>query len=155
MTANSCSRTIFSLSDLTLTNWFPHLRFFVALMTKQSQFLNLTNLILINKIKHKTNNFLDKFIVVFIDDISACSNFFQEHEWQLRQVLHTWGAIRQTKLNKCEFWLERVTFLGHVVSVEGIYVNLEKIEAVWRWGKTSYDDWNTQLPGTCGVLKEI
>ncbi|GKA75127.1 retrotransposon protein, putative, ty3-gypsy subclass [Tanacetum coccineum] len=68
-----------------------------------------------------------KSVVVFIDDILVYSKSKEEHEQQLRTVL---GILREKKLYakffKCEFWLERVSFLGHVVSVKGIKVDPSK-----------------------------
>nr|GFC83636.1 putative reverse transcriptase domain-containing protein [Tanacetum cinerariifolium] len=73
---------------------------------------------LMNRIFHE---FLDKFVIVFIDDILVFSKSKEEHEDHLRTVLQT---LRQEKLyamfSKCEFWLSSVAFLGHIVSAEGI-----------------------------------
>ena len=58
----------------------------------------------------------------------------QEHEQHLRIVLETLREKRlYAKLNKCGFWLKEVSFLGHIVSVEGIRVDPIKIEAVVNW----------------------
>ena len=78
--------------------------------------------------------YLDQFLVVFIDDILVYSKDAQEHEHHLRIVLRT---LRENqlfaKLSKCDFWLKEVSFLGHVVSVEGIRVDPVKIEAIVNW----------------------
>ena len=78
--------------------------------------------------------FLDKFVVVFIDDILIYSKNEEEHEEHLRLVLK---KLREHKLyakfSKCEFWLKEVGFLGHVVSGEGIAVDPSKVEAVTEW----------------------
>ena len=78
--------------------------------------------------------YLDQFIVVFIDDILVYSKDAQEHENHLRIVLQT---LRENQLfvksSKCDFWLKEVSFLGHIVSVEGIRVDLMKIEAIVNW----------------------
>ena len=77
---------------------------------------------------------LDKFVIVFIDDILIYSKSIQEHEQHLRMVLETLRRNRlYAKFTKCEFWLERVHFLGHVVSREGISVDPSKVEAVSTW----------------------
>jgi hypothetical protein len=56
--------------------------------------------------------YLDKYMVVFIDDILVYSDSFEEHEGHLRQVLQTLRNHQlYAKLNKCQFWLEKVTFL--------------------------------------------
>ena len=77
---------------------------------------------------------MDQFVVVFIDDILVYSKDAQEHEQHLRIVLETLRERRlYTKLSKCDFWLNEVSFLGHIVSAEGIRVDPAKIEAVVNW----------------------
>ena len=79
-------------------------------------------------------NFLDQFVIVFIDDILVYSRSKEEHEEHLRIVLQTLRKNRlYAKFKKCEFWLEQVAFLGHVISKKGISVDLGKIEAVSNW----------------------
>ena len=74
---------------------------------------------------------LDNFIIVFIDDILVYSHTMEEHELHLKIVLE---KLREKKLyakfSKCKFWLRKVAFLGHVVSEEGISVDLSKVEVV-------------------------
>jgi hypothetical protein len=78
--------------------------------------------------------YLDMFVVVFIDDILVYSKFYEEHEQHLRQTLQTLRSRQlYAKLDKCDFWLKEVTFLGHVVSSKGIFVDPQKVEAVLRW----------------------
>jgi len=61
--------------------------------------------------------YLDKYVVVFIDDILVYSNSYLEHEHHLRVVLQTLRENRlYAKLDKCEFWLKKIVFLGHVIS---------------------------------------
>ncbi|KAK5775710.1 hypothetical protein PVK06_043642 [Gossypium arboreum] len=78
--------------------------------------------------------FLDRFVVVFIDDILVYSETEAKHDEHLRIVLQ---VLREkelyAKFSKCEFWLREVTFLGHVVSVEGIRVDPRKIEEILEW----------------------
>ncbi|KAL0544030.1 hypothetical protein IC582_019141 [Cucumis melo] len=82
--------------------------------------------------------FLDTFVIVFIDDILVYSKTEAEHEEHLRLVLQT---LRDNKLyakfSKCEFWLKQVSFLGHVVSKAGVSVDPAKIEAVTGWTRPS------------------
>jgi hypothetical protein len=69
--------------------------------------------------------YLDKFVVVFIDDILVYSKSYEEHEQHLRQTLQTLRNRQlYAKLDKCDFWLKKVTFLGHVVSSECIFIDL-------------------------------
>ena len=78
--------------------------------------------------------YVDQFVVVFIDDILVYSKEAQEHEKHLRIVLETLRENRlYAKLSKCDFWLKKVSFLGHIMSAEGIRVDLTKIEAVVNW----------------------
>ncbi|GJW32778.1 putative nucleotidyltransferase, ribonuclease H [Tanacetum coccineum] len=78
--------------------------------------------------------YLDKFVIVFIDDILIYSKTKEDHEVHLRLVLE---LLRKEKLyakfSKCEFWLQEVHFLGHVVNQSGIHVDPGKIEAVKNW----------------------
>ncbi|KAL0539365.1 hypothetical protein IC582_023576 [Cucumis melo] len=83
-------------------------------------------------------DFLDSFVIVFIDDILIYSKTEAEHEEHLRQVLETLRANRlYAKFSKCEFWLKKVSFLGHVVSSEGVSVDPAKIEGVTNWPRPS------------------
>ncbi|KAL0556560.1 hypothetical protein IC582_005074 [Cucumis melo] len=83
-------------------------------------------------------DFLDSFVIVFIDDILIYSKTEAEHEEHLHQVLETLRANRlYVKFSKCEFWLKKVSFLGHVVSSEGVSVDPAKIEAITNWPRSS------------------
>ncbi|KAL4020667.1 hypothetical protein IC575_019448 [Cucumis melo] len=83
-------------------------------------------------------DFLDSFVIVFINDILIYSKTEAEHEEHLHQVLETLRANKlYAKFSKCEFWLRKVTFLGHVVSIEGVSVDPAKIEAVTNWPRPS------------------
>ncbi|KAL0556441.1 hypothetical protein IC582_004955 [Cucumis melo] len=83
-------------------------------------------------------DFLDTFVIVFIDDIFIYSKTEAEHEEHLHQVLETLRANKlYAKFSKCAFWLKKVNFLGHVVSSEGVSVDPTKIEAVTSWPQPS------------------
>jgi hypothetical protein len=89
-------------------------------------FMNLMNKVFIEE--------LDKFVVVFIDDILIYSKSREDHKRHLRIVL---GKLRAhqlyAKLSKCEFWLEKIAFLGHILTAEEIKVDPSKVEAVSKW----------------------
>ena len=73
-------------------------------------------------------------MVIFIDDILVYTKDEQEHEQHLGIVLQTLREKKlYAKLSKCDFWLKKVSFLGHIVAVEGIRVDLAKIEVVVNW----------------------
>jgi hypothetical protein len=81
--------------------------------------------------------YLDKFVVVFIDDILIFSKNEEEHDEHLRLVLQ---KLRENqlyaKLSKCEFWLKEVSFLGHIISEGGISVDPSKVKVVLSWKTT-------------------
>jgi hypothetical protein len=78
--------------------------------------------------------YLDKFVVVFIDDILIFSKNEEEHDEHLRLVLQ---KLRENQLyanlSKCEFWLKEVSFLGHIISKGGISMDPSKVKSVLCW----------------------
>ena len=84
-----------------------------------------------NRVFH---DYLNQFITVFIDDILIYLKTSEEHEEHLQKAL---GRLRReklyAKLEKCEFWLDSMSFLGHVIFGEGVAVDLEKVKAVVDW----------------------
>jgi hypothetical protein len=75
--------------------------------------------------------YLDKFVVVFIDDILVYSRNEEEHEGHLRLVLQKLGDSQlYAKLSKCEFWLKVVSFLDHIITDGGIAVDPGKVRDV-------------------------
>jgi hypothetical protein len=78
--------------------------------------------------------YLDKFVVLFIDDILIYSKMEAEHEEHLRLVLEKLKANQlYAKFSKCEFWLMQVAFLGHVIPSRGVSVDLGKMRDVLNW----------------------
>nr|GEV17830.1 putative reverse transcriptase domain-containing protein [Tanacetum cinerariifolium] len=117
------------ISKTTFRTRYGHYEFLVmpfGLTNAPAVFMDL-----MNRIFHE---FLDKFIIVFIDDILVFSKYKEEHEDHLCTVLQT---LRQEKLyakfSKCEFWLSSMAFLGHIVSAEGITMDPAKVEAITKW----------------------
>jgi hypothetical protein len=79
-------------------------------------------------------NYLDKFVIVFLDDILVYSKIEEEHEQHLRMVLQ---VLREhqlyAKLSKFLFYQKQIHYLGHIISEEGITVDLEKVQAIQEW----------------------
>jgi hypothetical protein len=77
---------------------------------------------------------LDKFMVVFIDDILIYSKNEEEHAWHLRIML---TRLREhqlyAKFSKRAFWLEEIQFLVHVLSANGIAVDPSKVKDILEW----------------------
>ncbi|GJX87382.1 zinc knuckle CX2CX4HX4C containing protein [Tanacetum coccineum] len=92
--------------------------------------------------------YLDKFMIVLIDDIPIYSRIKEEHEQHLYIILRFLkDEIWYAKSSKYEFWLREVQFLGHMVNIKGIHVDPAKIEAIRKWKKITMD-LVTRLPRT-------
>jgi hypothetical protein len=77
--------------------------------------------------------YLDKFVIVFIDDIIIFSKTMEEHEEHLRLVLEKLRSNQLYSKFKCEFWLTEVAFLGHVIFAGGVSIDPGKIKDVLNW----------------------
>jgi hypothetical protein len=100
--------------------------------------------------------YLDKFVVVFINDILVYSRSEEEQEEHLRLALQKLREhMLYVKLSKCEFWITQVAFLGHVMSKGGIYVDPSKVQDVLSWNaSTSVDDIQSFL-GLAGYYRRF
>jgi hypothetical protein len=100
--------------------------------------------------------YLDKFIVVFIDDILVYSRSKEEHEEHLHLALQKLREHKlYVKLSKCEFWMKQVAFLGHIISKGGISVDPSKVQHVLSWNApTSVDDIRSFL-GLAGYYRRF
>jgi hypothetical protein len=80
------------------------------------------------------SKFLDKFVLVFVDDILIYSKNREEHEGHLRLVLQ---VLREhqlyAKFSKCDFFHKKIHYLGHVLSEEGVAVDPDKIRSIMEW----------------------
>nr|GFC82546.1 putative reverse transcriptase domain-containing protein [Tanacetum cinerariifolium] len=78
--------------------------------------------------------YLDKFVIVFIDDILIYSKDEKEHEEHLKAILELLKKEElYAKFSKCEFWIPKVQFLGHAIDSQGIHVDPAKIESIKDW----------------------
>ncbi|GJT04789.1 putative reverse transcriptase domain-containing protein [Tanacetum coccineum] len=78
--------------------------------------------------------YLDKFVIVFIDDILVYSKDEEEHGKHLKIILELLKKERlYAKFSKCDFWLDLVQFLGHVIDRNGVHVDPAKIKSIKNW----------------------
>nr|GEV35986.1 retrotransposon protein, putative, Ty3-gypsy subclass [Tanacetum cinerariifolium] len=78
--------------------------------------------------------YLDKFVIVFIDDILIYSKNQEDHEKHLKTILKLLKNEKlYVKFSKCDFWLKFVQFLGHVIDSNGVHVDPAKVEAIQNW----------------------
>ncbi|GJU56296.1 putative reverse transcriptase domain-containing protein [Tanacetum coccineum] len=118
--------------DIPITafrTWYGHYEFQVmpfGLTNAPAVFMDLMNRV--------CKSYLDKFVIVFIDDILIYSKSKEEHEEHLKIIL---GLLKKeqlyAKFSKCDFWLDSVQFLGHVIDSKGVHVDPSKIEAIKNW----------------------
>lgn len=96
----------------------------------------------------------DQFVLVFIDDILIYSKSKEDHAEHIRIILQTLKDHQlYAKLSKCDFWLETVLFLGHIISKEGVAVDPTKIEEITKWiSPTSVKEIRSFL-GLCGYYR--
>ncbi|GJX46491.1 hypothetical protein Tco_0271681, partial [Tanacetum coccineum] len=100
--------------------------------------------------------YLDKFVIVFIDDILIYSRNKKEHEEHLKTILELLKKEElYAKFSKCEFWINTVKFLGHVIDSSGIHVDPAKIEAVKNWASPTTPSEIRQFLGLAGYYRRF
>ncbi|GJT12133.1 putative reverse transcriptase domain-containing protein [Tanacetum coccineum] len=100
--------------------------------------------------------YLDKFVIVFIDDILIYSKNKQEHEEHLKLILELLKKEElYAKFSKCEFWIPKVQFLGHVIDSKGIHVDPAKIESVKDWTSPKTPTEIRQFLGLAGYYRRF
>ncbi|GJV68865.1 putative reverse transcriptase domain-containing protein [Tanacetum coccineum] len=78
--------------------------------------------------------YLNKFVIVFIDDILVYSKDEEEHEKHLKIIFELLKKERlYAKFSKCDFWLDSIQFPGHVIEKKGVHVDPAKIKAIKNW----------------------
>lgn len=117
------------ISKIAFSTRYSHYEFLMMpfrLTNAPAAFMDLMNQVF--------KDYLDKFVIVFIDDILIYSHSKEEHAKHLRIVLQVLKDKQlYTKFKKCELWLDRFVFLGHVISGEGMSIDPSKVEAVNSW----------------------
>ncbi|GJT24145.1 putative reverse transcriptase domain-containing protein [Tanacetum coccineum] len=100
--------------------------------------------------------YLDKFIIVFIDDILIYSKNKQEHKEHLKLILELLKKEElYAKFSKCEFWIPKVQFLGHVIDSKGIHVDPAKIESIKDWASRKSPTEIRQFLGLAGYYRRF
>ncbi|GJT56053.1 putative reverse transcriptase domain-containing protein [Tanacetum coccineum] len=98
--------------------------------------------------------YLDKFVIVFIDDILIYSKDEKEHEEHLKAILELLKKEQlYAKFSKCEFWIPKVQFLGHVIDSRGIHVDPAKIESIKDWASPKTPTEIRQFLGLAGYYR--
>ncbi|GJT16573.1 putative reverse transcriptase domain-containing protein [Tanacetum coccineum] len=117
------------IPKIAFRTWYGHYEFQVmpfGLTNAPAVFMDLMNRV--------CKPFLDKFVIVFIDDILIYSKNKKEHEEHLKAVLELLKKEKlYAKFSKCKFWIPKVQFLGHVINSQGIHVDPAKIESIKDW----------------------
>ncbi|GJZ23618.1 putative reverse transcriptase domain-containing protein [Tanacetum coccineum] len=100
--------------------------------------------------------YMDKFIIVFIDDILIYSKDEKEHEEHLKAILELLKKEQlYAKFSKCEFWIPKVQFLGHVIDSRGIHVDPAKIESIKDWASPKTPTEIRQFLGLAGYYRRF
>ncbi|GJR13039.1 putative reverse transcriptase domain-containing protein [Tanacetum coccineum] len=100
--------------------------------------------------------YLDKFVIVFIDDILIYSKNKKDHEEHLKAILELLKKEElYAKFSKCEFWIPKVQFLGHVIDCQGIHVDPAKIESIKDWASPKTPMEIRQFLGLAGYYRRF
>nr|GEV94828.1 putative reverse transcriptase domain-containing protein [Tanacetum cinerariifolium] len=129
--------------------WYGHYEFQVMpfeLINAPAVFMDLMNRV--------SKPYLDKFVIVFNDDILIYSKDKKEHEEHLKAILELFKKEKlYAKFSKCEFWIPKVHFLGHVIDSRGIHVDPAKIESIKDWASPKTSTEIRQFLGLSGYYQ--
>nr|GEW04762.1 hypothetical protein [Tanacetum cinerariifolium] len=125
---------------------------------KDGSFWMLTNApaIFMNLMNRVCKPYLDRFVIVFIDDILIYSKDEKEHKEQLKAILELLKKEElYAKFSKFEFWIPKLQFLGHVIDSQGIHVDPAKIESVKDWASRKSPTKIRQFLGLAGYYRRF
>ncbi|GJU00830.1 putative reverse transcriptase domain-containing protein [Tanacetum coccineum] len=146
------------LNKLTIKNRYPLPRIDDLFDQLQVMPFGLTNApaVFMDLMNRVCKPYLDKFVIVFIDDILIYSRNEEEHASHLRIILE---LLRKEKLyakfSKCDFWIHIVQFLGHLIDSQGLHVDPAKIEAVKNWTSPTTPTEVRQFLGLAGYYRRF
>ncbi|GJS02873.1 putative reverse transcriptase domain-containing protein [Tanacetum coccineum] len=136
---------------LHFRNQFGHYEFQVmpfGLTNAPAVFMDLMNRV--------CKPYLDKFVIVFIDDILIYSKNKEEHGEHLKTILNLLRSEKlYAKFSKCDFWLDSMQFLGHVIDSSGVHVDPAKIEAIKNWAAPTTPTEVRQFLGLAGYYRRF
>ncbi|GJS40841.1 putative reverse transcriptase domain-containing protein [Tanacetum coccineum] len=139
------------IPKIAFRTWYGHYEFQVmrfGLTNAPAIFMDLMNRV--------CKPYLDKFVIVFIDDILIYSKNKKEHEEHLKAILELLKKEElYAKFSKCEFWIPKVQFLGHVIDSQGIHVDPAKIESIKDWASPKTPMEIRQFLGLAGYYRRF
>ncbi|GKE01754.1 putative reverse transcriptase domain-containing protein [Tanacetum coccineum] len=116
--------------------------------------LTSTPAVFMDLMNHVCKPYLDKFVIVFIDDILIYYKNKEEHGKHLKTILNLLRSEKlYAKFSKCDFWLDSVQFLGHVIHSSGVHVDPAKIEAIKNWAAPTTPTEVQQFLGLAGYYR--
>nr|GEU38932.1 hypothetical protein [Tanacetum cinerariifolium] len=133
------------------SNWYGHFEFQVmpfGLTIAPAVFMDLMNRV--------CKPYLDKFVIVFVDDTLVYSKDEEEHGKHLKIILELFKKERlYAKFSKCDFWLNSIPFLGHVIDRNGVHVDPAKIKAIKKWAAPTTPTKVRQFFGLAGYYQRF
>ncbi|GKC03410.1 putative reverse transcriptase domain-containing protein [Tanacetum coccineum] len=135
----------------TFRTWYGHFEFQVmpfGLTNAHAVFMDFMNRV--------CKPYLDKFVIVFIDDILVYSKDEEDHGKHLKIILELLKKERlYANFSKCDFWLDSVQFLSHVIDRNGVHVDPAKIEAIRNWAAPTTPTEVRQFLGLAGYYRRF
>ncbi|GJR16329.1 putative reverse transcriptase domain-containing protein [Tanacetum coccineum] len=145
------ARAPYRLASSEMQNKYGHYEFQVmpfGLTNAPAVFMDLMNRV--------CKPYLDKFVIVFIDDIHIYTRNKEEHANHLRIILELLKKEKlYAKFSKCDFWIRIVQFLGHLIDSQGLHVDPAKIEAVKNWTSPTTPTEIRQFLGLAGYYQRF